>query len=268
MKLPKRSQVNAVALWQVVVRSLFLQTCWNFQKMQNLGFAYAITPVIRGVYPSRLTRLKALRRHLEFFVTHPYCASIILGVVARLEEQNGQSGVYESSEANRMKVGMMGPLAALGDTLFWATLKPLLALLGSAWVLLMVIFNQDWIWLGPLMFFGLFNVFHLQLRLGGVWLGYYRGLEIIKDLRQLNPQKMAQQLGLFTAMIAGVMAAAFYQLRTTPSAWAGWHPLNTALLAALTFFMAAGLRRGLSVGRLIYLVIVLAILAAYLFKLG
>jgi PTS system mannose-specific IID component len=249
-------------------RSFFLQVCWNFQKMQNLGFAYALTPVLKSLYPSRLTRAKAVRRHLEFFVSHPYCAAVILGVVARLEEQAVAVGTLNSTEANRIKVGMMGPLAALGDTLFWATLKPLLAMLGSVWILLAWAHESEWVWLGPVLFLGLFSVLHLTVRLGGLWLGYNRGLEIIQDLRRINPQRLAQQLGLFTLLAAGVAAAVFFHQPRAGAVGAGGGNLNTALLAALTALVALALRRGVSVSRLVYLLAVVAVLAAYLFKLG
>jgi mannose/fructose/N-acetylgalactosamine-specific phosphotransferase system component IID len=268
MMLPRRAVLSPWTLWRMAGRSFFLQVCWNFQKMQNLGFAYALTPVIRSLYPSRLTRAKAVRRHLEFFVSHPYCAAIILGVVARLEVQAVENGVLNSAEPNRIKVGMMGPLAALGDTLFWATLKPLLALLGSVWVFMAWARESAWDWLGPVLFLGIFTVLHLSVRLGGLWVGYRRGLEIIADLRRLNPQRLAQQLGLFAALAAGVAAAVFFQQRTGAGVGTGGGSLNTALLAALTALVALALRRGVSVNRLVYLLAAVAVLAAYLFKLG
>jgi len=266
--LPRRMSLSRWTLWQMAVRSFFLQVCWNFHKMQNVGFAYALTPVIRSLYPSRLTRAKAVRRHLEFFVSQPYCAAIILGVVARLEEQAVANGALNSSEANRIKVGMMGPLAALGDTLFWATLKPLLAFLGSVWILLAAAQESTWAWLGPVFFIVAFSILHLGVRFGGLWLGYRRGLEIIQDLRRINPQRLAQQLGLFTALAAGVAAAVFFQQRVGYGLGTLGKNLNTALLGALAVLVALALRRGVSVGRLVYLLAVVAVLAAYLFKLG
>ena len=268
MMTPGLLPLNPSILWRVAWRSFFLQVCWNFHKMQNLGFAYALTPVIRSLYPSRLTRAKAVRRHLEFFVSHPYCAAIILGVVARLEAQAVAAGELNSTEANRIKVSMMGPLAALGDTLFWATLKPFLALLGSVWILLAWSRGSEWDWLGPVFFLVVFTVFHLGVRLGGLWFGYTRGLEIIRDLRRLNPQRLAQQLGLFTALAAATTAAVFYQQRTGAGFGAGGRNLSTALLAALSVLTVVGLRRGISVSRMVFLLAGVAVLAAYFLKLG
>jgi PTS system mannose-specific IID component len=122
-------------LTAVVWRSFFLQACWNFQRMQNLGFCFAISPVIKALHRAPRARQKAIARHLEFFNTHPYCASIILGVVAKLEEQAAQAGDDEAREAVRVKIGMMGPLAALGDVVYWAMLRPALALVGVSLVL-------------------------------------------------------------------------------------------------------------------------------------
>jgi PTS system mannose-specific IID component len=163
---------------------------------------------------------------------------------------------------------MMGPLAALGDTFFWATLKPLLAILASAWILVAWTRGSEWIWLGPVFFIVTFSVLHLGVRWGGLWLGYARGLEIIRDLRRLNPQRLAQQLGLFTALATGVAAAVFFQQRAGTGLGAGGGNLNIALLAAVTALAAVALRRGISASRLVYLLTVLAVLAAYIFKLG
>ena len=85
--------------------------------MQGMGFFFGISPWLKpkdGNYDK-----KALIRHLTYFNTHPFMASYILGVVARLERE----GRY--SEAVKAKEILMGPLGASGDGLFWASINPL-----------------------------------------------------------------------------------------------------------------------------------------------
>jgi PTS system mannose-specific IID component len=245
-----------------MLRSFFLQACWNFQRMQNIGFCFAISPVLRAVYPAREAQQRALKRHLEFFNTHPYCASIILGVVAKFEERAAQQGEEGSLEANRIKTGMMGPLAALGDTVFWSMLKPALSLLGVGVVLVSPV-GRTWpAAAGPLLFLALFSVAHLGLRAGGIFIGYQRGIEIVKDLRQFNPQLIARRLSFFIAVMAGTLMALVF---TRHAAVVTRFPLAGACgMGGLVGLMFMGLRRGLSATHLFYALVGLAILAAYL----
>ncbi len=245
----------------VVWRSFFLQACWNFQRMQNIGFCFAISPVIKALYPAPAARQKAIKRHLEFFNTHPYCASIILGVVAKLEEQAAQAGDDEAREAVRVKIGMMGPLAAMGDVIYWVMLRPALALVGVSLVLFGSL-EQSWlVILGSLCFIGLYSIAHLGLRIGGVFLGYNWGVEIVKELRRLNPQNISRCLSLFMAVMLGMAMSAYPLLY-------GWRIFNSrilgvGLMALLVGIMYFGLRRGISAAWLFYGMVLLAILAAY-----
>lgn len=80
VKLSKKDRL-AVA-W----RSTFLQGSWNYERMQNGGWCFSMIPAIKKLYKTKEDRAAALKRHLEFFNTHPYVASPILGVTLALEE--------------------------------------------------------------------------------------------------------------------------------------------------------------------------------------
>lgn len=262
MRVRRTHRLGAETLLRMAARTFVLQAVWNFQRMQNLGFAYALQPALQKLYPDPADRVKAMQRHLDFFVTHPYCASLILGVVAHLEETAAAGTGSQGEDAVRIKVGMMGPLAALGDTLFWATLKPALALLG---VTLVLFTPPGELWsalAGPVVFLTLFTVAHLALRLGGVFAGYWRGLEIIKDLRRVDPQRFTERLWRFTAVLAGAAAAAYLHFRH-PVLW-GSHWAEGLLSAALGVGLVFALRRGWSAGRLFYGLMALGLVGGYL----
>lgn len=96
--------------------------------MQGLGFFFAISPWFKleeGEYDT-----KALKRHLVYFNTHPFMASYLLGVVARLEKEGNPAG------AVRAKENLMGPLGAAGDGLFWTSLSPMVVVLSLSVALL------------------------------------------------------------------------------------------------------------------------------------
>ena len=68
-------------------RMTFIQACWNFERMHNVGWVYALIPAIRKLYTTKEDRSAALQRHLEFINTHPYLQAPIAGVVLALEEE-------------------------------------------------------------------------------------------------------------------------------------------------------------------------------------
>lgn len=254
-------KITGKILAQVAGRSFFLQASWNFRRMQNAGFCYAFLPVIRALYPDASERRRAAQRHLEFFNTHPYCAPIILGVVARLEEEAVGRQADGSPEAGRVKSVMMGPLAAFGDTVFWATLRPALALLGAGVVLLSP-GGKVWpaLW-GPLLFLALFSAAQLSLCAWGLWTGYRQGLEVVKNLRRLNPQLIARRIGYLISVVLGTLLVAYPAHHLGLRGWR-LHA-GIAGMAALSAGLVWLLRRGLSVGGVFYLLAAAGIAGAY-----
>lgn len=127
-------------------RSTFLQGSWNYERMQNLGWAYAMIPAIKKLYTKKEDQAAALERHLEFFNTHPYVASPILGVTLALEEERANGAEIDDTAIQGVKIGMMGPLAGIGDPVFWFTVRPILGALGASLALSGNI-------MGPIIFF-------------------------------------------------------------------------------------------------------------------
>lgn len=99
------------------LRSLLHQASWNFERMQNLGLAYQLLPGLRRLYGGA-PPAAVLRRHVEYFNTHPYLASWVAGTVLRLEEQQ-RSGETPAIDALTFRDMVMAPYAAMGDALFW-----------------------------------------------------------------------------------------------------------------------------------------------------
>ncbi|MGP1958281.1 MAG: PTS mannose transporter subunit IID [Arsenophonus sp.] len=160
----------------VFLRSNLFQGSWNFERMQALGFCFAMIPVIRRLYPKNSEeRKQAIKRHLEFFNTHPYISSPILGVTIAMEEQKANGENINDSVINGIKIGLMGPLAGVGDPIFWGTIRPVLAALGAGIAMSSSL-------LGPILFFILFNLVRLLTRYYGITYGYKKGLNIITDL--------------------------------------------------------------------------------------
>lgn len=156
-------------------RSQFLQGSWNYERMQNMGWAYALIPALKKLYTTKEDRAAALERHMEFFNTHPYVAAPIIGVTLALEEEKASGTPVEDKAIQGVKIGMMGPLAGIGDPVFWFTVRPILGALGASLASAGNI-------LGPIIFFVGWNLIRMSFLWYAQELGYKSGKEITKDM--------------------------------------------------------------------------------------
>ncbi|WP_340620354.1 PTS mannose transporter subunit IID [Xenorhabdus siamensis] len=183
----------------VFLRSNLLQGSWNFERMQALGFCFSMVPAIRRLYPENTEeRKQAIKRHLEFFNTHPYVAAPILGVTMAMEEQRANGANIDDGAINGIKVGLMGPLAGVGDPIFWGTVRPVFAALGAGIAMSGSI-------LGPILFFFLFNLVRLLTRYYGVAYGYKKGMDIVKDMGGGFLQKMTEGASILGLFVMGAL---------------------------------------------------------------
>ena len=104
---------------KVCFRHQFLQGSWNYERMQNGGWCFAMIPAIKKLYTSKDDQIAALKRHLEFYNTHPYVSAPVIGVTLALEEERANGAPIDDVAIQGVKVGMMGPLAGVGDPVFW-----------------------------------------------------------------------------------------------------------------------------------------------------
>ena len=189
-------------------RSTFLQGSWNYERMQNLGWAYALIPAIKKLYTSKEDQAAALERHLEFFNTHPYVAAPIIGVTLALEEERANGAEIDDTAIQGVKIGMMGPLAGVGDPVFWFTVRPILGALGASLAMAGNI-------VGPLLFFFGWNI----IRMAFLWytqeLGYKAGSEITKDLSGGIIQKITKGASILGMFILAVLVERWVSIRFT-----------------------------------------------------
>ncbi|MEO1769209.1 MULTISPECIES: PTS system mannose/fructose/sorbose family transporter subunit IID [Enterococcus] len=95
----------------------------NYERMQAVPFASSISYCIEKLYPERDEQVEAIERHLQFFNTEATFGGMILGVIISMEEQKANGVTIPSETITSLKTGLMGPIAGIGDTLIWGTLK-------------------------------------------------------------------------------------------------------------------------------------------------
>ena len=115
-----------------VLRSLLLQSFWNYKKMQNVGMLFIMYPYLDNLYPVKDKFFsRAILRNLETFNTNPVMVSFCVGAVMKQEEvlskvTDNLPVFYEQErEWLTIRSSIATTVASLGDRLFWSTLKPI-----------------------------------------------------------------------------------------------------------------------------------------------
>ncbi|BCA85284.1 PTS mannose transporter subunit IID [Enterococcus saigonensis] len=207
--MAEKIQLTKADRRSVMFRSMFLQGSWNYERMQNGGWAYAMIPAIKKLYTTKEDRAAALKRHLEFFNTHPYLAAPVLGVTLALEEERANGAPVDDVAIQGVKVGMMGPLAGVGDPVFWFTVRPMLGALGASLALSGSI-------MGPLLFFFAWNI----IRIAFLWytqeFGYQAGSKITDDLSGGLLQKVTKGASILGMFVLGSLVQRWVSVKFTP----------------------------------------------------
>lgn len=216
------------------IRQFLVQGCWNYEGMQNVGFAYCMLPALRRFYKDRPEELaKAVKRHLEFFNTQPAMGGVILGATVRLEEKVA-AGEEDARAIGAFKVGLMGSLGAIGDAYFWGALKPMAA---AAGVLLALI--HPLLGIGAMLL--LYNASHLSIRLKGFVAGMEGQESAVRFLKGSGFKLRTEDRKLMATVLAGAYAGVVVAERSAPL-WTGQSsPWTGAVLGAGILLGAAGL---------------------------
>lgn len=174
---------------------------WNYERQMNMAFCYSMLPIIKKLYPNKDDQTEAMQRHLEFFNTTPHMSTLILGITAAMEEQNANDPEFETESINNVKVSLMGPLAGIGDSFIWGTLRIIATGVGVS------LAAQGNI-LGPILFLLLFNIPAQGLRFYLMHAGYKLGSGFLAKVQESGLMEVltygASVLGL---MVIGGMTA-------------------------------------------------------------
>jgi mannose PTS system EIID component len=196
--------LRTVDLLGIFWRSFFIQASWSYDRLQSLGFAFALLPALRRLYPDRAEFSLRLAAHMEYFNTQPYLASFILGAAARAEEERA-SGRNPDVNVTELKTTLMAPLGALGDSFFWGSLKPFAAAAAVA-----VLITGSW-W-APLLFLAVYNVVHVGLRFSLVFIGYSTQGNVAEMMSRYSFTRLARRYKAMSVAIVGCIVG-------TISAW-------------------------------------------------
>ena len=243
---------------RMVWRSLLLQASFNYERMQACGWLYGLIPGLKKVHTNKEDLSKSMSLHMEFFNTHPFLVTFIMGLVLAMEE-----GKEDRVTIRAIKIATMGPLGGIGDSLLWLTALPVTASIGIG----MAKAGNP---LGPIVFLILINIIHFALQFGLMNYGYQTGVSALSTLKD-SMKQVSQGASIVGLMVVGALVAQFINVPVDPTIIVGTTPLPELLDSIMpkllpllyTWFIYWLMKKGTSPIWAIAVTIVIGVVGAY-----
>lgn len=195
----KETMITKSDITKLGIRSSFLQASFNYERMQSGGFTWAMLPLLKRIYkdnPEGLTA--AMHDHLEFINTHPNLVGFLMGLIISLEENHQDRGLIKG-----LKVALFGPIAGIGDAIFWFTILPIVAGISCSFA------TQGNI-LGPIVFFGVYLCIFL-MRIFWTKIGYSLGTNAIDKLAE-NADLISNAATILGITVVGALISSYVKI--------------------------------------------------------
>jgi len=202
-----------------------------------MGFAFAILPLALRMGKDEKSISSFLARHLEYFNTHPYLSGAVLGSVIALEIDNEHHD--NSTDISRLKKSLMGPYAAIGDSFFWGSLRPLTGITAAA-------LAYQGSFCAPFILLLLFDPLQLWIRLKGFMEGYRHGWQGISYIQSWDLPRLARIVRWGTIICLAVAAACLGQGIAGFYAGIWTQPLVSIAVLVTVLLSFLAVERGLS----------------------
>jgi len=178
------------------------------ESMLGVAFGQSMAPVIDELYDKKEEKAEALKRHITLFNTESQVGSICNGIVCGLEEANA-NGNCTPELISSVKVALIGPTSAIGDSLWVATIIPIL-------LTICLSISQASLatgWLGPVLYMLVYPIGTFILSWYLFKLGYRSGLEGMQTFMssgRLN--SLTDTMTVLGLIVVGALTASFVSL--------------------------------------------------------
>lgn len=185
------------------------EACYNYERLQALGSANSMVPIIRRLYDKKEDQVKALKKYMVFFNTEPsFIGTVIHGVTASMEEKAANGENISAEDINAVRTGLMGPIAGIGDTVSQGIIYPILAGICCSLAMAGNI-------AGPIIFEVVYKVLMLSMGFAMYMMGYKQGKSaIVKILRSGSLDRITELFSIVGLMVVGNMAATRVNIAT------------------------------------------------------
>lgn len=191
-------------------RSFSLYAAVSPAKSGASGFCYALMPFINKFYKNdEEGKRAALTRSMSYFCTTIPFSTFIMGLAASMEKENSEKADFDAASINAVKSSLMGPLAGIGDSIFWGVLRVIAAGIAVGMGLAGNV-------LAPLVFLILFNVPSILVKYYATFLGYKLGSEYIQKVYASGLMNILTKAASIVGLImVGGMTASMVNFQST-----------------------------------------------------
>ncbi|SHJ14020.1 PTS system, mannose/fructose/sorbose family, IID component [Clostridium amylolyticum] len=184
---------------KVFWRTQTYQLSWNYERLHNLCYCYCIMPVLKKLYKDEKELQGAVKTHFEYYNTHQFLTSVILGANIAMEEAAANNKDIDKTSITQLKIALMGPLAGIGDSVIWGIARPMAAAVGAG-------IATDGNIFGPIFFFVTINAIRLFFRYNMLFFSYREGANIISRLKDVLPKMKNVMTVLAYTVMGGLVA--------------------------------------------------------------
>jgi len=191
-------------------KSFFNWFFWNgcsqqAESMLGMAFGQAMAPVIEELYDTKADRAAALKRHITLFNTESQVGSICNGIVCGLEEANA-NGECTPELISSVKVALIGPTSAIGDSLWVATIIPILLTISLSISQTSEAMN----WAGPVLYMLVYPLGTCLLSWYLFKLGYKSGLGGMQGFMSTGKlDSLTDTMTVLGLIVVGALTASF-----------------------------------------------------------
>lgn len=175
------------------------------ETMLGMAFGQSMAPVIDELYDTKEEKAEGLKRHITLFNTESQVGSVCNGIAIGMEEQLA-NGVGSAESIQEAKVALIGPTSAIGDSLWVATIIPLLLTICLS--IAQGVSGAPWI--GALLYMIVYPIGTYVLSWNLFKLGYRAGLEGVQRFMvsgQLD--KIMNAVTVMGLIVVGALTASF-----------------------------------------------------------
>lgn len=190
-------------MWSLFWRSNLIMASSNQVVMGGHGVLYTVAPYLEEFYKDDPEeRSAAFDRHSTYYNTNPYTGAIVWALIYILERKRSMDRNAVSAESiQNMKIALMGPLAAIGDTLFQGSIGNIIAamVMGMA---------QEGNFMAPFIYLGLFLLLFAGLKWLFLQVTYTKGEDFVTELLQTDMfERMEEVISIVGLMMMGCLTA-------------------------------------------------------------
>ncbi|WP_102401429.1 PTS system mannose/fructose/sorbose family transporter subunit IID [Haloimpatiens massiliensis] len=181
----------------------------SFEWLESFGFAVSMIPVIKKLYgDNKEEEKKALKRHSSFYNTEPQLGSVINGIVCGLEEERANGTDIDDEVINGIKIGLMGPLAGIGDAMIPGMYIPLLISIAMG-------LAQGGNPMGPIFYIVTYLTTVTALSYFVFMKGYKLGTKSVDLIVGEAAQRAREGFNLLGSIVVGGVAASYVNVATS-----------------------------------------------------